>query len=238
MKLVSGSGFARRSTFFFAMLIGAWLVSGFGSQAQAASFSFTGSFQNDNDVQLFNFSVGATSLVTLLTLSYAGGTNAAGTVIPRGGFDPILALFDASGTQINQNDDGGSNVPADPVTGSHFDTFLQSTLDPGNYIVSVMQYNNFATGALANGFTESGAGNETFTSGFGCSNGKFCDVNADNRTNQWAFDILNVAVRRRRYGNPAPGRCPALRVRPRLDGMVCPPQEAKGCDLARLALLS
>jgi hypothetical protein len=207
MKLVSG--FGSRST-FFAMLIGAWLVSGFGSQAQAASFSFTGSFQNDNDVQLFNFSVGATSLVTLLTYSYAGGTNAAGTVIQRGGFDPILALFDASsGLEINQNDDGGANVPADAVTGSHFDTFLQSTLDPGNYIVSVMQYDNFANGpALANGFLRSGPGNVAFTSIFGCSNQLFCDVNADNRTNQWAFDILNVASANEVSAVPLPAALP------------------------------
>ena len=49
-----------------------------------------------------------------------------GAITP-GGFDPILALFNAAGVLIDQNDDGGSNVPADPNTGSHYDTFLQST---------------------------------------------------------------------------------------------------------------
>ena len=37
-------------------------------------------------------------------------------------------------------------------------------------------------------------GSTNFTSGFGCSNGIFCDVTQANRTNQWAFDILNAAT--------------------------------------------
>src|SRR6476660_8492652 len=108
--------------------------------AAATDLSFTGNLSNPNQVLLFNFVVGSTSTVTLRTYSYAGGTNAAGTVIPQGGFDPILALFDSTGTRINFNDDGGSNVPADAVTGSHFDTFLQSLLSPGSYTVSVTAF--------------------------------------------------------------------------------------------------
>jgi hypothetical protein len=89
------------------MIAVAALLSGLGgSLASADNFSFTGSFVNDNDVQLFNFTVGAPSLVTLLTYSYAGGTNSAGASIARGGFDPILALFDSNGVFIDQNDDG------------------------------------------------------------------------------------------------------------------------------------
>ena len=67
------------------------------SVASAADFSFTGNFAHDNDVQQFNFSVGSLSSVSLRSWSYAGGTNAAGQQIARGGFDPILALFDANG---------------------------------------------------------------------------------------------------------------------------------------------
>jgi hypothetical protein len=168
-----------------------------GSPAVADNFSFTGSFINDNDVQLFNFTVGAPSTVTLLTYSYAGGTNSAGTSIARGGFDPILALFDSAGVRIAENDDGGSNVPADPATGAHFDTFLQLALAAGSYTVSVMQFDNFSIGPnLSNGFTE--GGNTNFTASFGCSQGFFCDVSggpppSDNRDGHWAFDVLNVA---------------------------------------------
>ncbi len=162
------------------------------SLASAANFSFQGTLTRDDEVQLFTFSVASTSTVTLRTLSYAGGVNAAGTTIARGGYDPILALFDGSGALINENDDGGSNVPADSVTGANFDTYLQSVLSPGTYTVSVMQYDNFANGPnLGDGFLYNDS-NPTFTSVFGCSNGKFCDVDASNRNGSWAFDILGV----------------------------------------------
>ncbi|MBV1799813.1 DVUA0089 family protein [Siccirubricoccus sp. G192] len=147
-------------------------VGGLGA-AQAADFSFTGSLSDPNQVLLFNFDVGATSTVTLRTYSYAGGTNAAGQVIPGGGFDPILALFDGSGALIDENDDGDGNVPADPVTGNHYDTFLQALLAPGSYTVSVQTFANFANGPnLSDGF-----------SGFGSFN---------NRATNWAFDVLNA----------------------------------------------
>jgi PEP-CTERM motif len=151
--------------------------------AKATNFSFTGNFATPNDVQPFFFTVGATSIVTLRTYSYAGGVNAAGQTIARGGFDPILALFQLpGGALINQNDDGGGNVPADSVTGQHYDTFLQSTLAPGNYEVTIQQYDNFANGPnLSNGFVGSALHNS------------FVDATGNLRDNHWAFDVLNVA---------------------------------------------
>lgn len=147
--------------------------------ASATDFSYQGTLSDPNQVLLFNFTVTAPSTVTLVTYSYAGGTNAAGTAIPQGGFDPILALFDSSGAKINENDDGHSSVPADSVTGEHFDTFLQSLLNPGTYTVSVMAFSNFSAGDnLSNGFQ---------------GGGSFTDVTGDVRTNAWAFDVLNVA---------------------------------------------
>ena len=151
-----------------------------GADAAAVDYSFSGRFGGDDDVQLFDFSVGMESLVTFRTLSYAGGTNAAGTAIPRGGFDPILALFDGRGLLINQNDDGGFRVPGDPVTGAHWDTYLRSVLEPGTYTVSVMQYANFALGPnLSNGF-------------LGAHTHDFRDNTGTLRDGHWAFDILNV----------------------------------------------
>lgn len=166
------------------------------STALADNFSFQGTFTSDDQVQLFTFTVGSTSTVTLQTWSYAGGVDAAGVTIPRGGFDPILALFNSSGAEINQNDDGGGNVPADPFTGEHYDTYLQSTLTPGVYTVSVMEYDNFANGPnLSDGFERAGQGN--FTGALGdCSQGYFCDVSGvspyNNRDGNWEFDILGV----------------------------------------------
>ena len=140
-----------------------------GTQA----FSFVGTLTTANDVLRFDFTVTAESQITLRTYSYAGGTNAAGQVIQSGGFDPILALFNAAGTLIDQNDDGGQNVPADPSTGLHYDTFLQSLLPAGTYTVTVMAFSNFANGPnLSDGFQNDGD--------FG------------GRTANFAFDVLGA----------------------------------------------
>lgn len=166
--------------------------------AQAADFSFTGNFSQDDNVQLFNFVVGAPSNVTLRTWSYAGGVNAAGATIARGGFDPILALFDATGALVGQNDDGGCGLVAADITGRCWDTFFTAALAAGNYTVGVMQYDNFANGPnLSDGFGRAGQGN--FTPGFSncaASQNSFEDVSgtaACGRDSHWAFDILNVS---------------------------------------------
>lgn len=158
--------------------------------ASATNFSFTGNFAHDDDVQLFTFTVGDPSDVTLLTWSYAGGTNANGEIIAAGGFDPILALFDSTGMKIGENDDGTSaQVPADPVTHRHFDTFLDAMgLASGTYTVSVAEYPNFAGANLSDGFANAGQGD--FTASSRCS--RFEDASNHCRDGHWAFDILNV----------------------------------------------
>lgn len=168
-----------------------WLLSGIAllalsSACLAEDFSFTGNFTNVNDVQLFTFTVGSGSDVVLRTYSYAGGVNAAGTVIARGGFDPILALFQGTGPsalEIGQNDDGGGFVPADSVTGAHYDTYLAvDNLVPGIYTVSVQDFANFAIGpTLGDGFNSGGL-----------TGGTFIDATGHNRDGHWAFDVLGV----------------------------------------------
>ncbi len=163
----------------------------------AADFSFLGNIDQDDDVRVFSFNVGAASNVTIRSLGYAGGVNAAGQTIARGGYDTILALFDGSGTLIDSNDDGGAgNVQTDAGTGESWDAFLQTVLAPGNYQVSLMQFDNFANGPnISNGFFRDGEGN--FTAGFGCGASAFCDISGvtpyDQRDGHWAFDILNVS---------------------------------------------
>ena len=163
--------------------------------AQAASFSFTGTFTQDDDVQLFSFVIGIPTTVTLLTYSYAGGTNAAGIVIPAGGFDPILSLFDSLGTFIdedNDDDDFVSPDVIDPTTGRAYRFVPPDTLAAGTYTVSLTQFDNFATGpTLADGFFRQGEGNFTGID-FGPGSGSFFDDTESQRTNSWALDILNV----------------------------------------------
>ncbi|MGH9611524.1 MAG: DVUA0089 family protein [Bryobacteraceae bacterium] len=178
------------------------------ASAFADNFSFTGTFVQDDQVQAFSFSVGATSNVTLETLAYAGGVNAAGQTIAEGGFDPILALFDSTGAEIGQNDDGGSSVPADSVTGEYFDTFLNlGTLTAGNYTVTIQEYDNFANGPnLSDGFSRTGQGNFTSAAFGNDGPGGFYDVTGTQRDSHWAFDILGVNSAS--TGNPAPSATP------------------------------
>jgi hypothetical protein len=141
--------------------------------AAAADFSYTGNLSDPNGVQAVNFVVGSSSTVTFRTYSFAGGTNAAGSVIARGGFDPILTLFDSNGVLIDENDDGGINVGTDPLTFERADSFLQALLGPGSYTLTLTAWSNFAVGPnLSDGFENDG----TF----------------DGRSSAYAFDILEV----------------------------------------------
>jgi hypothetical protein len=155
--------------------------------ASGANLSYTGQFAHDNEVQLFNFSVGALSSVGLHSWSYAGGVNAAGQAIARGGFDPIVALFDASGALIGGQDDGGcGKVAADAVTRQCWDINFVIQLAAGNYTASIQQYNNFNISAnLGDGFYYQGAQYQNFRNGF-------VDEMDVRRNGWWALDILNV----------------------------------------------
>jgi len=179
------------------------LVASAVATAAPANFSFAGTFADDDDVQLFNFTANGTSTARLISYSYAGGTQANGNTVLRGGFDPMLALFDGTGLQVGQNDDsissttgacGPAAVGTDAQTSRQWDTCLDLVLAAGNYTVSVAEYSNFALGPnLSNGFTFPNSPNHT---GVACTNGQFCDVSGvdpfNNRANYWAFDILNV----------------------------------------------
>ncbi len=159
-----------------------------GSFATAADFSFSGTFAADDSRQLFSFNLAATSTVTLQTYSYAGGVNQAGMIIPEGGFDPILTLFDSTGLLINENDDGYANVSVDSVTGQHWDSYIHTTLAAGTYTIALTQYDNFPNGSyLSDGFSRMGQLN--FTNAFGCLAGAFCDRTGDSRTADWEFDV-------------------------------------------------
>jgi hypothetical protein len=152
-----------------------------GAPAYAANFSFVGNFQDRNDVQLVNFRVGASPSVTIRTHSYAGGINAAGNLIARGGFDPFITIFNAAGDwTFLQNDDGRcfSEVAMDAVTGRCYDSFLTRNLAPGDYIAALLVLPNRPAGLnLGAGFTNTG--NLTDSAGF-------------LRTGAWAIDFLNV----------------------------------------------
>jgi PEP-CTERM motif len=168
-----------------------WLSAGL---AVANTFSFAGVFNQDDHLEVFVFT--ASSDVIVRTWSYAGGTNAAGTQITAGGFDPMLSLFDGplpSSNLIASNDNGAS-VAVDLTTGNAFDSFIElTTLIPGNtYIAVLSQADNFANGpTYADGFHEQGNGN--FTPGlFGCGAIAFCDATPAARNGTYAVDFIGV----------------------------------------------
>lgn len=175
------------------MLIGLVALSFLPSMAQAVSVSFTGFFTRDDEVQLFPFTIGGPATVTLQTLGYAGGTNAAGDIIAAGGFDPIVTLFDGAGNFVGENDDRDFDQGI-------FDAFLlQLALAPGNYTVALTQFDNFAIDppgselpSLASGFERQGM--ESFTGAEFCANpgGRFMNLNCEQRSSAWALDIVHV----------------------------------------------
>jgi len=83
--------------------------------------------------------------------------NALGDTTARGGFDPILSLFDGTGAELYEQDDAGcGDVAADLMTGRCYDVRYKNALAAGTYTVTVQQFNNFATGSkLADGFVDS-----------------------------------------------------------------------------------
>ena len=173
------------------------LVCLFSSIAAANSFSFTGTFLQDDDMQIFLFSAPSNS-VELRTWGYAGGVNANGDTIANGGFDPVLSLFDATGgfgplsPLIEVNDDGAANT--DPATGNASDSLLFSiTLDPLKiYALVLTQSDNLPNGGtFGDGFLHTGEGNFTAAE-FGCGGGPFCQNGPFQRNGQWAVDITGV----------------------------------------------
>lgn len=182
---------------YVVLLICMGLIVFTGIPVLAANNSYTGTFIYDNDLALETFSVSAPSTVTLLTYSYAGGTNAAGQVIARGGFDPVLSVFNYStGMLIDSNDDGSpGQIPADSVTGQYFDSYLTLSLGVGSYEVGISQFDNTPNGPnLSDGFYE--AGNDNFTLALFAppdSTGYFWDITGNQRDGHWAFDVLTEA---------------------------------------------
>ncbi len=182
----------RKHRISFALATLVLLVLAAAPTVKADSFTFAGTFTRDDDLRLFAFTVGSASVVTLQTTSYA-----------RGGFDPALALFQVSppvpieglnliapgvGVIFSPFRDGAeplSNIiiaDGEDISATNFDDFLQLTLNPGLYILSLTQFDNFAIGPfLEEGFSREGQPNfrAGFTDAFGNRRGNFFELRID-----------------------------------------------------------
>ena len=160
-------------------------------------FDFSGTFTNDNDVVLLNFSVASDSTVTIFSSSWGNDQGSDGYVAGSG-FDPILAIWSASGALVSEQDDGGvvGTTQSNGVDYTHgtWDSYYDVFLTAGNYTASIAQYDNFAVSSLlSDGFDHDGNPNFTFDLGYGPAplfNGVW--TNDDPRSSDWVFHILNV----------------------------------------------
>ncbi len=189
------------------------------STAHAATISYTGLFAGDGDVELLSFTLPAANTVTIQTLSFAGGVNAAGKTIAPGGFSPDVWLFDPTGTLLLADSPESPDHAApsdcgpraiDAASGFCWDAYLAANLTEGTYTVALTQDGNvLADGySLAGGFTEQGVSNYTDVNGLGGS--FYLPDGLTERDGNWALDISGVPS----TGIPEPGFIAAL-------GLVC-----------------
>lgn len=172
--------------------ITAWAASALFA-ATAADFSFAGRFVKDDNRRMFTFALSSEGVVTVRTLSYGGGIDAAGVAVAPGGFDPSVFLFSDAGLLIAQNRDGGCGaVSADPVTGECWDSHLRVALPAGTYWVVLTEHDNGPSGALlSDPFVRDGAGD--FTGPLvGMGSTSWWDFFLTRRTDAYALDILGA----------------------------------------------
>jgi len=160
-----GSSGIRALALVFASLCAAW-----GGQ-----INFTGTFTQDDQIQLFLYSVQVGGPVTVFTTSYDGTAS--------GGFSPILSVFQADGTYVNGNAgySGDTNASVTWVSDANED-----------YIVALTEWDNspllFPTGTLSDGFTEQGNGDFTAVPPFsaGGPGGFYTGPGGTQTTGNWA----------------------------------------------------
>ncbi|WP_102798913.1 DVUA0089 family protein [Bowmanella denitrificans] len=126
---------------------------GFCCTAQAAliTSSFTGNFNDDDSRYYIQFDVTAdNTMVNLVSFSYAGGVNGAGTSIADGGFDPQLFVFDSANNLLKADDDNSNVVSAS--SGRSWDALINISLDIGTYFAVLTQFNSdYQSGDLVTG---------------------------------------------------------------------------------------
>jgi hypothetical protein len=93
-------------------------ISSCASVAQA--ISCTGTLDTPEDVFLETFTLTGTESLEIQTYGFGGGTNAAGTVIPSGGFDSMISLFSGPATDANVLTDNFGNPISSADTSSLF----------------------------------------------------------------------------------------------------------------------
>jgi hypothetical protein len=171
-----------------------------GSIAAAGTFTFNGSFFQDDNQASFNIVLNSPGTVTITTSSYASG-----------GFAPVLSIFGApyfgaGDPSLLGTNSGGAPCgvrPTNPDTGLCLDALLGydsilttnplGTLAAGTYMVILTEQDNTPNGPdLASGFNRDGQGN--FTAVPDVNDGPFVDPGNPNISDSgnWAVGFQNV----------------------------------------------
>ena len=189
-----------KGSFLRAALVLSAVLGASGRTASAATFSFTGTFTHDDDKQFFTFSIASTTTVTIRTFGFGGGTNGASTVIPAGGFDPIIQFFDSLGGGYGLSNDDPINmdgtcphVTKDPASGACWDSYYSQPVTAGTYTLVLTQSDNQYNGPnLSDGFHEDGMGDFTVMFDIFFLGPPFITEAGDKRNGNWALDISGV----------------------------------------------
>lgn len=177
-----------------------WLFISIIMPARAGTVSYTGTLTSPEDSASGQIAITLTDpgVVELQTWSFGGGTNAAGDVIPSGGFDPFVGVFAGTGSSavfINGTSDVlgnyGSFMGCPPaglvdIGGSVCgDVNMSLSLGAGRYTILLTDADYFPVavdetdGLLGDGFFD-------LTGGvFQTCNGLDCVTDSAN----WALDI-------------------------------------------------
>lgn len=157
---------------------------------QALDYDFEGMFSQDNEVHYFPFSVSSPRVVTVFSSSWI-----------EGGFDPVITLWSMpAGNKIAEQDQAGlggtaiSNGTSYPY--GDLDVFLPILLQPGQYLITLSQYDNFSwSSSLSDGFYFDFDPN--FTQFFGSQpNFNGAEGPNDARTGAYRLHLLNADARR------------------------------------------
>jgi hypothetical protein len=181
--------------------------------AFADTVSYTGTLASPEDTWETNVTLSGAGTLTLQTWTFGGGTNAAGTAIPSGGFDPFVGVFDSSGDLIQGTSDGLTNyagfsgcppaglVAIGSVPGNCGDITLSLPLAAGTYTVLLSDaeyipnaiFDSPSYGDLSEGFTDlTGGAFQT------CADLNDCNNDSAN----WALDVTTPT---RVTATPEPG---------------------------------
>ena len=184
----------RASACFMAFLLAGAAIPAFGG-----TVSYTGTLASPDDASTeFIINLASAGTLGIQTWGFGGGTNAAGSVIPAGGFDPFVGVFSGAGNSavlIDGSSDILSNYgsyqgcpPAATVdVGGQTcgDLTMSFALAAGTYTVLLTEGEYLpnalfeVNGTLGDGFTD-------FTAGvFQTCNGDTCITPTAN----WALDI-------------------------------------------------